>query len=776
MGAELSVPLSRMPDNNTIFQKTSNTIEAMNRILDFLLMNSDVRDMISLGDTEKCKNWLILGENKLSEVFDKVKIKPQVTKDGATNSGILFIKKIKVLEKLQDDQAARGCKLLAFFFIRLFQIVGALSLSIIDTKIPEDDYNPAAKIKYQTDKGRIPLLREVKDKQRSFLGMFKGGAASLPDNLKFLDKHIMQDTIDENILVLKYPIIDRQVIKYTSNPVGYNITPTNNSINIQYTSGTNNSISFTITTKEGGGRLLIITDVKRNGEEIRLRTNEYTFGVGDQNIISVKYLDEETNRTEDINFTKFLSETYLMKEIENKPLSVIGQILKKYKYYDKSSVDENYYKLNNINISSNSVIIVEKSDLLNSLEPSFIFKGVTESDNKKITAEFSFKLKVLNETRTVITIKIDELKNNTEQYKDIPIAIEQSENEEKAESENTKSNDPDTRNFTIKSTFGSIKQPTYGNQTIPKFLEVRFKDIFNKFLKEVGEGYKKSKRGFLNPPLEGDEDELKFKQLWMTLAAESPVKAFCTARALQLLNKSGLYSSLTPDSLQFIQSTKLPDTIVSHISSDSKFPLVQNKSLPSPGQPITTAEGFAALNKLYITPKDNFVDPSTTPSDFFGLFAQSTGTDDRTKKQDSLEKLIKSFRTEENKLGNTIKTLNDITDINPKLPKSSFEPKKDMAKLRALRLQAIKLFQIQFNHTRRVNELLNKLFKIDNKIELRPEILSKGVNGIEEIAQEARDVLTDYYAGCQTEYVKGVNILTGKTKVVANPATNTNNA
>ena len=50
MGAELSVPLSRMPDNTTIFQKTSNTIEAMNRILDFLLINSDVKDMISLGD------------------------------------------------------------------------------------------------------------------------------------------------------------------------------------------------------------------------------------------------------------------------------------------------------------------------------------------------------------------------------------------------------------------------------------------------------------------------------------------------------------------------------------------------------------------------------------------------------------------------------------------------------------------------------------------------------------------------------------------------------
>ena len=763
MGAELSVPLSRMPDNNTIYQKTNNTIEVMNRILDFLLTNSDVKDMMSLGDTEKCKNWLIIGEDKLNGLFDKVKIKPQVTDD----SGILFIKKIKVLQKSQDDKAIKGCRLLAFFFIRLFQVVGALSLSIMDTKIPDIDYNEqSSKPLYQAEKGRIPLLKMKPDKQRSFLGMFKGGAATLPDDLKFLNTHIQTDPNDENNLKLKYPYIERQQLKYYStDPVGYTIKASNDSIEIVYREGTKITISFRIRANVGIGNLLIIDDVKRNDENIRLRTNEYSWNYGDQKIINVKYLDEETNRTEDINFTKFISELSLIKEIQNKPLSTIGQILKKYNYYEKSSVDGDYYKLRNINAGNNAAIIIAKSDLLNSADPIFTFIGTAEYDNKKINAKFTFKLKVLNETDKLITIKIDNLENITDQYKDIPITIEEEEEEEKPTNGENKSKSPDERNFTIKTGFGFSKEPTYGRQTIPKFLEVRFKNIFNKFLKETGEGYKKSKRGFLIPPEEakGDDDELKFKQLWKALASESPVKAFCTARALQLLNKSGLYSSLTPDSLQFIQSTKLPPVINPSVS-DPKFPLIQNKSLPSPGQSITTAEGFAALNKLYKDPTE-FVDPSKTESGLFGLFPQNP---DINKKQESLDKLIKSFTTDQNKLANRISKLSEIRDISP--PNVlSFEPRKDLPKLKDLRLQAIKLFQIQFNHTRNVNALLNKLFKIDNKIELRPDILSKGVNGIEQIAQEARDLLTNYYAECQTEYVKGVDILIGNKKVVANP-------
>ena len=48
-----------------------------------------------------------------------------------SKNGILYLRKI---DKLNEYNDMIGCKLLAAFFVRLFQVVGALSLSIMDTK------------------------------------------------------------------------------------------------------------------------------------------------------------------------------------------------------------------------------------------------------------------------------------------------------------------------------------------------------------------------------------------------------------------------------------------------------------------------------------------------------------------------------------------------------------------------------------------------------------------------------------------------------------------
>ena len=41
---------------------------------------------------------------------------------------------------------------------------------------------------------------------------------------------------------------------------------------------------------------------------------------------------------------------------------------------------------------------------------------------------------------------------------------------------------------------------------------------------------------------------------------------------------------------------------------------------------------------------------------------------------------------------------------------------------------------------------LNKLFVVKNNLELNPDILAKGVRGIEEVASETRDLLAKYYS------------------------------
>ena len=60
------------------------------------------------------------------------------------------------------------------------------------------------------------------------------------------------------------------------------------------------------------------------------------------------------------------------------------------------------------------------------------------------------------------------------------------------------------------------------------------------------------------------------------------------------------------------------------------------------------------------------------------------------------------------------------------------------------------------------NNLLKDIFTFDKGVSVKPELLSKGVRGIEEIAVKARDLLVDYYSKCQTAYIEGVDVLKGK--------------
>jgi hypothetical protein len=220
---------------------------------------------------------------------------------------------------------------------------------------------------------------------------------------------------------------------------------------------------------------------------------------------------------------------------------------------------------------------------------------------------------------------------------------------------------------------------------------------------------------------------LKTRELWTSLTRSPPVKSFCTARALQLLNISGLQKNL-------------PEKIRPLIFNTS-FDLIKDGSLPTPGQPIISSAGIKALKSLY----DDFSDIyKTTPTN-------------STTKNLSLGKMIVSFLEEQREL----KSITEIIEKSGKVIEP-FDSKTSKVKVDALRNQARLLFQTQFEHTAKVNTLLQKLFVFSEPITLNSSILSKGLKGIEEVASEARELLSDYYSKCQVEYNKGVRILTSE--------------
>ena len=168
MGQDISFPLSGIPDSTTIYTKTQPTIDIMNKVLDFILKNADYRDMIALANEKECAKWIILAENELNKQFQKIKVRPEIV---GKDNGILYLRKI---DKLNEYNDMIGCKLLAAFFVRLFQVVGALSLSIMDTKIPDrSDYLVTASEKKIPERKGVPFFKPVEERKK-FLGLFGG--------------------------------------------------------------------------------------------------------------------------------------------------------------------------------------------------------------------------------------------------------------------------------------------------------------------------------------------------------------------------------------------------------------------------------------------------------------------------------------------------------------------------------------------------------------------------------------------------------------------------
>ena len=314
-------------------------------------------------------------------------------------------------------------------------------------------------------------------------------------------------------------------------------------------------------------------------------------------------------------------------------------------------------------------------------------------ENEKKTINISFTINMTKINDIEYTLKIDNIKSLT---KDVDFDT-----------------DLDEKEVTFKREKSITTKPEllYKQQTIPRYLENQMEKLYKKAEESIKYGYSQTKEGYAKPLSDPET-----RQIWQSLIQKPPIKAFCSARALQLLNLSGLSQAVPKEIHPLIYSTQ--------------FPLVKNRSLPLPGAPITESLSIKSLAKLYNTP--DFVKVSDSRKDI------------------SLQNLIQAFDPT-----NTSKLLNEIKEESGK----PFGTITNSTQISFLRGQAVKLFNKQFEHTKKVSNLINKIFIIKNNIELNPTILAKGVKGIEEVAIEARDLLTDYYSTCQIEYKKGVEAL-----------------
>lgn len=730
MGSSISVPslpslpLLGVPDSRNIYNKTQPTVDLMNRILDFVLRNADIRDMISLANPDECSKWLILAESNLSKHFDKIQIQPGIGKDG-----VLYIKKIDTLKVNNDSQ---GCKLLALFFVRLFQVVGALSLSIVDTKIPDrKDYLESKSEEPVYQKRGVPFFKKLDDNPKKWFGgeLTQTEVSSISNELRIFSLYLtVSATANQYYLTTIATSRERPV-----NVSGFIIQINGPKLVITY-SRTSSPLLFELTPMNGNK--ININVIRRDGIEYPFNEN-FSYAPQPRGNITVSF----NNR--DIDFADFL--VAVSNKIVSLPPSQTMKTLQEFNYLQPSKIKPKFLKIRDIDfgIESSGIFVSEKD--MDSKTPKFMFGFVTKIDGKNIYVEVSFNLLIVKNSDEKYSVEITDLINKTdsEKFSFKPnLNFGGVDTVKKEDNSEVISDKGASNNFTIKSgIYGVSSEPTNGTTTIPQWLEKKFNIIKNQALKTIELGLEQSRKGYQNP-LDNSkvtDTRLKTTELWKTLLRDPPVKAFCTARALQLLNISGLQKSIPKEIQPLIFNTS--------------FELIKDKSLPTPSSPITDTHALKALAALYedasnLIPKST--DKKIVPS-LEGMFYSSKDYRDKQKTV-SMGKLITSFLQKE-KTG--------ITDISKIIenPGNISGTINDPRKIANLRNKAIDLFNIQFEHTRKVNILLNKLFTINNSITLNSGILSKGVSGIEEIVAEARDLLSDYYSNCQIKYNEGVEII-----------------
>jgi hypothetical protein len=127
MGTTQSLPLT----HEKLFELTKDTRNLMNILLEYMLKELSVRDFLLLSNPEQCKKYILFFANNLHKYFYELQIVPTQTKDGI----IAFRKSDDLTNppgKKVDEERQGLCLILAYFYTRIFQIYGALALTLID--------------------------------------------------------------------------------------------------------------------------------------------------------------------------------------------------------------------------------------------------------------------------------------------------------------------------------------------------------------------------------------------------------------------------------------------------------------------------------------------------------------------------------------------------------------------------------------------------------------------------------------------------------------------
>ena len=196
MGAGQSLPSTMTHER--LFELTKDTRNIMSILLEYMLKEVSVRDFLSLSNPTECKKYVLFMANNLYKYFYELKIYPTKTKQG-----VLVFRKAQDLASPSDsstEQEKQGlCLVLAFYYTRIFQIYGALALTLIDD------------IQMASATGMIKLLSDQQPAQQRLAApgqrhyyAISGASLLSLGYFSFLKKYLTSSTVDQDYILTKY--------------------------------------------------------------------------------------------------------------------------------------------------------------------------------------------------------------------------------------------------------------------------------------------------------------------------------------------------------------------------------------------------------------------------------------------------------------------------------------------------------------------------------------------------------------------------------------------
>ena len=279
--------------------------------------------------------------------------------------------------------------------------------------------------------------------------------------------------------------------------------------------------------------------------------------------------------------------------------------------------------------------------------------------------------------------------------------------------------------------------PKYMNQTIPQYL----RNIMRKILGKESDVEKR--KGIPTDVL----PDFKLPDILSSLSSKPPIKAYCVARAMQLLSPESLYGDNRKAKTQIC---------------NSGFKLL-GRNLPGADKPITSSKGILTLNLLFYSMlRNNVPSVSEEVEPKYRAFLQEIRS---VFSEDAEIKPIESAQ-------DIKKVIEGIVD---KIPTTLCAKTRgvmyttDLQVIRQLRSYAGRLLSRQLQHTYNVMNILKRLFVLSSNdpILIQPSVQAGGMDAVEKIATLTRDLLTAYYTDCEVIYREGVEYATGKKEAFA---------